>query len=202
MQSERCGLDPLTVREGADRPGGILAYVTEPNDPTLDPTAGHPVAGPIKQRIGDADRDQAAEFLREHLAAGRLSTDEFNERVSVALTARTGDELTPLFVDLPAPRPGDAATPTYAAVAYTAPPWQNATVATRSADLPAPQTPPDLALRRLRTGLGIVSAVAWPLVIFLVIYTGQWWWLMFPILIPWWMAHSKKDGSGSRDDHR
>jgi hypothetical protein len=41
----------------------------------------------VPQRIGDAERDRAAEYLREHLAAGRLELEEFDDRLSSALTA-------------------------------------------------------------------------------------------------------------------
>ena len=60
---------------------------------------------PVPQRIGDTDRDQAADALREHLAQGRISQDEFDERMSVALSAKTAADLEPLFADLPEPRP-------------------------------------------------------------------------------------------------
>lgn len=57
-------------------------------------------------RIGDAERDEAVGMLREHHATGRLSAEEFDDRMSKALTARTQSELTELFLDLPDPRPG------------------------------------------------------------------------------------------------
>jgi hypothetical protein len=52
-------------------------------------------------RIGTAEREQAAADLGEHLAAGRLSTEEFDERVQRAYAARTASDLAPLFHDLP-----------------------------------------------------------------------------------------------------
>ena len=52
-------------------------------------------------RIGDAERDRAINDLGDHFAAGRLSTEEFEERVDQAIRARFNDELEPLFVDLP-----------------------------------------------------------------------------------------------------
>ena len=60
----------------------------------------------MPQRIGDAERDRAADYLREHMSVGRLSQDEFDERVTAALQARTAADLEPLFSDLPAPKPG------------------------------------------------------------------------------------------------
>ncbi|MBO0812900.1 MAG: DUF1707 domain-containing protein [Microlunatus sp.] len=56
-------------------------------------------------RIGDRERDQATECLREHMATGRLDPAEFEQRIEAALRARYADDLRPLFVDLPAPWP-------------------------------------------------------------------------------------------------
>jgi hypothetical protein len=52
-------------------------------------------------RISDDDREQAIVALREHLLAGRLTLEEFTERVEAALRARLGTELTRLKEDLP-----------------------------------------------------------------------------------------------------
>ena len=53
-------------------------------------------------RASDADRDRVAAALREHRVAGRLTLDEFSERVAAAHDARTLDELEQLTRDLPA----------------------------------------------------------------------------------------------------
>src|SRR5262245_8830560 len=53
-------------------------------------------------RASDADRDRTAALLREHHAAGRLSADEFNERLDKAYAAKTLGELDQLLADLPA----------------------------------------------------------------------------------------------------
>ena len=52
-------------------------------------------------RIGDTERDRAIAELGDHFAAGRLSTEEFEQRVDQAIKARFNDDLEPLFVDLP-----------------------------------------------------------------------------------------------------
>jgi hypothetical protein len=58
-------------------------------------------------RVSDADRDLALAELSEHFQTGRLTQDEFDERSSRALGAKTGDDLRELFTDLPAhQRPG------------------------------------------------------------------------------------------------
>jgi Domain of unknown function (DUF1707) len=57
-------------------------------------------------RIGDADREAAAESLREHYAQGRLTLEEFNQRLDAAFKATTQSQLNLLMRDLPhAPRP-------------------------------------------------------------------------------------------------
>jgi hypothetical protein len=55
-------------------------------------------------RVSDAERDRAISELSEHCQAGRLTADEFDERSSQALQARTGKDLAGLFVDLPRDR--------------------------------------------------------------------------------------------------
>jgi hypothetical protein len=52
-------------------------------------------------RIGDAERDRAIAELGDHFSAGRLNTEEFEQRVDEAIKARFNDDLEPLFVDLP-----------------------------------------------------------------------------------------------------
>lgn len=54
-----------------------------------------------RMRASDADREQTAEALREHYAAGRLSADEFDERLDAAYKASTVQELAQLRADLP-----------------------------------------------------------------------------------------------------
>ena len=53
-------------------------------------------------RASDADRDRTAALLREHHAAGRLSAEEFNERLDQAYAAKTLGDLDQLLADLPA----------------------------------------------------------------------------------------------------
>jgi hypothetical protein len=56
-------------------------------------------------RASDADRDRMVTLLREHAAEGRLTLEEFTERMAAAYAARTHEELDTLARDLPA---GDA----------------------------------------------------------------------------------------------
>jgi uncharacterized protein DUF1707 len=52
-------------------------------------------------RVSDADRDRAIAELSEHYQAGRLTTEEFEDRTGRALAARTSADLAALFTDLP-----------------------------------------------------------------------------------------------------
>lgn len=60
------------------------------------------MAGVATTRASDADRDRAASALREHLAAGRLTIEEFDERLDRALAAKTLGDLDQVMADLPA----------------------------------------------------------------------------------------------------
>jgi hypothetical protein len=60
------------------------------------------VPGDPRIRASDADRDRVASLLREHHAAGRLTAEEFHERMDSALEAKTLGELDELMTDLPA----------------------------------------------------------------------------------------------------
>jgi hypothetical protein len=53
-------------------------------------------------RASDADREDAVAELRRHVADGRLTVDEFSERVDRAYEAKTMGELAELRSDLPA----------------------------------------------------------------------------------------------------
>jgi hypothetical protein len=59
-------------------------------------------AGRGALRVSHEDRDQVAEALRVAAGDGRLTSDELDERLEKALTARTYDDLAPLLADLPA----------------------------------------------------------------------------------------------------
>jgi hypothetical protein len=75
-------------------------------------------------RVSDADRDVALAELTLHFEAGRLTSEELDERTGRILTARTGTELETQLTDLPilgatAPAPADY--PTARPVSHLAP---------------------------------------------------------------------------------
>jgi hypothetical protein len=154
------------------------------------------VTDPVPQRIGDADRDRAAEYLREHLAVGRLTQDEFDERLSAALQAKTAPELDPLFADLPAPKPGDELTPAEGSApwpVYQPPAHQPAANHPAVPSHPAAMLPPPQS--STAKALSIAAGIAWPAWI-LFCFATSWnlWWLVFiPIVISSMAGQQRKE---------
>jgi hypothetical protein len=62
-------------------------------------------------RVGDAEREAVAAELREHYAQGRLSMEDFNERLDAAYAARTRGDLEKLISDLPHAKPAGTPLP-------------------------------------------------------------------------------------------
>jgi DUF1707 SHOCT-like domain len=60
----------------------------------------HVATGP-DLRITDAGREAAAAYLREHYAQGRLTLEEFNQRLDAVFAATTQRQLSGLTRDLP-----------------------------------------------------------------------------------------------------
>ena len=52
-------------------------------------------------RVSDAERDRALAELSDHYQAGRITSEEFDDRSGQVLRARTGQELSSQFADLP-----------------------------------------------------------------------------------------------------
>lgn len=75
----------------------------EANDPpeTNGPSARNGPAPGDGVRIGHEERQNAADNLAEHFAAGRLEQSEFEDRTGAVWQAKTLAELQPLFFDLP-----------------------------------------------------------------------------------------------------
>ncbi|MFJ2030397.1 DUF1707 domain-containing protein [Streptosporangium sp. NPDC087985] len=54
-----------------------------------------------EMRASDGDRDKVASVLREHYAQGRLTVEEFDQRLEQLYTSKTYGELVTLTSDLP-----------------------------------------------------------------------------------------------------
>jgi hypothetical protein len=90
------------------------------------PPGGYPVQHPGYQvhphaamRASSADRERAVDVLKAGFAEGRLTQDEYNDRMGRAYTARTYGELATLTADLPA---GVSPMPAWPVPAYQPPP--------------------------------------------------------------------------------
>jgi hypothetical protein len=90
-------------------PSGTGRDVPADFPPTGEPP--EPASSP-DLRASDADRDRVIDVLRAATADGRLTADEFSERMEAALASRTFRELAPLTADLAAapaqPKPENA----------------------------------------------------------------------------------------------
>jgi len=107
-------------------------------------------------------------LLREHLAAGRLTADEFGERMELALGAKTFGDLAPLLDDLPDQNTGQLVTAT---TSVAPPAWSTpAAVSRRGSD-------------RWTLRLAVSGAT---LTIYLVLglTLGVWWFPWFAIVVP------------------
>lgn len=106
--------DPAPPGAGADqvRPAGYQvppAGYQVPHPAYQAPHPAYQVAHPGYQaqvnasmRAATADRERAVDVLKAGFAEGRLTQDEYNDRMGRAYAARTYGELTALTADLPA----------------------------------------------------------------------------------------------------
>jgi hypothetical protein len=116
-------------------------------------------------RVGDVERQEAADALQHHYVAGRLSTEELAERVRQATAARTRAELNAVLRDLP---------PQFAPNTTQSPP---------APDTPTPAPPRSGVPRDVRTnatafGLTMLLLV----VIWLITTPGGYFWPIWPML--------------------
>ena len=63
---------------------------------------GYQVGMPPAMRAASADRERTVDVLKAGFAEGRLTQDEYDERIGRAYAARTYGELSALIADLPA----------------------------------------------------------------------------------------------------
>lgn len=137
------------------------------------------------QRVGDAERDRAADYLREHMAAGRIDAAEFDERLTAALSAKTQADLDRLFVDLPSPTP-------HSPTGKVAPP------VSAGPDAVPGSGPPIGFSRRARNTIDLLAGIAWPVTIALCFVIGwNHWYLIFApiILTSVWEKKKQQDAA-------
>ena len=100
-------------------PGGYP--VQYPGQPGGYPAqqAGYQMRAQASMRASSADRERAVDVLKAGFAEGRLTQDEYNDRMGRAYAARTYGELATLTTDLPA---GASPMPAWPVPAYQPPP--------------------------------------------------------------------------------
>jgi len=148
------------------------------------------VPGNPRIRASDADRDRVTALLREHHAAGRLTAEEFHERMDAALSATTLGELDDLLADLPVidlyrlphesmRRPADLPS---ASLVPRNPARRDTRPGQQSAAEPARFPPGTVAVGSWAVVTGALIAI-WAVAA--VVGVGTWfpWWLL--IAIPW-----------------
>lgn len=89
-------------------PGG---YQVQPGGGYPVQQAGYQVRAQASMRASSADRERAVDVLKAGFAEGRLTQDEYNDRMGRAYAARTYGELAALTADLPAAGAAAAARP-------------------------------------------------------------------------------------------
>lgn len=146
------------------------------------------------QRISDDDRDRAAADLQEHLIAGRITSEEFDLRITRALTAHTAGELGELFRDLPKleARPNQVDGSQFVQLA----PLPN------GASVPQMQPAGGELIHfpRATRALAMAAGVTWPLAVMVVLILG-WeysWSIVLPLILSVW-AGRRSQRRGSSD---
>ena len=96
-----------TSRRAATKPPGGYqvppgGYQVPPGYPVAQGHGGYQVRMNPAMRAASADRERAVDVLKAGFAEGRLTQDEYNDRMGRAYAARTYGELTALTADLPA----------------------------------------------------------------------------------------------------
>ncbi|GAA2499347.1 DUF1707 domain-containing protein [Streptomyces longisporus] len=113
-------------------------------------------------RVGTAERERAAAALSEHMAAERLTREEFEARIDVAYRAVSQSDLSGLFADLPAPD------------------WEGA-ISSGSPAAPVPVAAAPGRAGKVAALAGAVLPAAGGIGLVLAVLTGSWYWL---VLLP------------------
>jgi hypothetical protein len=88
-----------TIQGSAAASAGAIVTATTPTYVGGQPEV--PIVLSPNDLISDADRERASDGLREDLLAGRLTPEEFEERIGAVHTARTRSDINAVRVDLP-----------------------------------------------------------------------------------------------------
>ncbi len=162
----------------------MIEHVTD----DAEPSQAVPQPSPARPRIGDAERDRAVDYLQEHMAQGRLDRDEFDERLSRALVARTQFDLEPLFQDLPEPRPSTAL---QTRAPFVAPPWTAASAVPAASSSPAELSTPEVPPPTPRW-LNVTMAAIWPATILVYVLTdfGNWWLFVVAAMLTYFLRQA------------
>ena len=97
-------------------------------------------------RIGDAEREKVATSLREHYAHGRLTLEEFQQRLDAVFAAKTDTDLARVTADLPHADP-------------YAPPWPpSQPFSARAANYPVAAAPGQGYQRRCGKAFSYIAA--------------------------------------------
>lgn len=115
-------------------------------------------------RIGDTEREQAARAIGEHFAQGRLTNDEYDERLERVWKAKTFGELRPMFSDLPGPRPAFLERPAPGPFPFAGPPRPAYPPARHGTHLPVPPPGPPIPRQSQRSW--------WPMLILGILAIG------------------------------
>lgn len=147
---------------------------------------------PTGLRIGDKERESALSALGEHMSAGRLDIDEYGDRSAKVTDARTRDDLSALFDDLPAPHP-----------TFGEPPAEPPAVPEDRS--PARRPPGGTVVQRAAAGF---MGVSWIVGIGLAATTHVWWLIFLPIALSavfgsvWGRGWQRDVDGRDRDRHR
>jgi hypothetical protein len=86
-----------TIQGSAAASAAVIVATTAASQiPALTPQPRAP-----GELVGDADRERSIEWLRDHMLAGRLTAEEFEERVDAVQRARTRGDLAAVGTNLP-----------------------------------------------------------------------------------------------------
>lgn len=134
-------------------------------------------------RAGDDDRQRIADRLKTAVDEGRLSLDEYDQRLTAAYAARTYGELATLTTDLPPPAPQSRS--------ELMPAFDVSAAPTRYGHRWAPWRPWLTA--------SVITTVIW----FLAGLDGEWsgFWPVW-VIVPWGIVLAARTGGWAASHHR